>query len=184
MKPMIEYIDTEYGKKDLIGVEIGVYDGVNAKNILENLPIKTLYLIDPYKEYRDAAKHYGGKTLHIISKIMETRLEKYDNFIFLKNTSKKAVDDVPNDLDFVYIDGCHKYNYVMRDIELYYPKVKNGGILGGHDYIDRHPGVIKAVNEFIENTGYELNLKKHKVPTDKLPEGFMYNYDWWIIKNE
>jgi hypothetical protein len=39
-------------------------------------------------------------------------------------------------LDFVYIDANHAYDFVKQDIELWYPKVKKGGYLWGHDYID------------------------------------------------
>ena len=38
-------------------------------------------------------------------------------------------------LDFVYIDANHAYDWVVQDIELWYPKVKKGGILWGHDYL-------------------------------------------------
>jgi len=41
-----------------------------------------------------------------------------------------------NSLDFVYIDANHAYDYVVEDMEKWYPKVKNGGYLIGHDYLD------------------------------------------------
>ena len=47
--------------------------------------------------------------------------------------SEDAVDDIPEKLDFVYIDGNHAYEYVKKDIGLYYPKLKKGGVIGGHD---------------------------------------------------
>jgi len=48
-------------------------------------------------------------------------------------------------LDFVYLDAAHDYDNVKLDIKCWYPKVREGGILGGHDIIDE--GVKKAVNE-------------------------------------
>ena len=41
------------GKKDLIGVEIGVFEADHALSLLENLDIKKLYLVDPYEMYDD-----------------------------------------------------------------------------------------------------------------------------------
>ena len=38
-----------------------------------------------------------------------------------------------NSLDFVFIDACHDYEAVKKDIEAWYPKVKGGGIISGHD---------------------------------------------------
>jgi hypothetical protein len=37
-------------------------------------------------------------------------------------------------LDFVFIDGDHRYECVKADIEAWLPKMKIGGILAGHDY--------------------------------------------------
>ena len=37
-------------------------------------------------------------------------------------------------LDFVFIDAAHDYQNVKNDILAWYPKIKIGGKLGGHDY--------------------------------------------------
>ena len=50
-------------------------------------------------------------------------------------------------LDSVFIDGNHARNYVHRDIELWTPLVRPGGIIAGHDYWPQNPGVMDAVNE-------------------------------------
>jgi len=52
-------------------------------------------------------------------------------------------------LDFVFIDAAHDYTNVKNDIQAWYPKVKPGGILAGHDYCCGWPEVIKAVNDFV-----------------------------------
>lgn len=52
-----------------------------------------------------------------------------------------------NSLDFVFIDGDHSYQGCSQDISAWWPKVKPGGILAGHDYMRNHPGVIQAVDE-------------------------------------
>lgn len=48
-------------------------------------------------------------------------------------------------LDFIFIDGSHKYEEVKNDILAWYPKLKYGGTLAGHDR--DFPGVDKAVKE-------------------------------------
>jgi len=53
-------------------------------------------------------------------------------------------------LDAVFIDADHRYESVKADILAWMPKVKNGGILAGHDYILAHSGVIRAVDELVE----------------------------------
>jgi Methyltransferase domain len=53
-------------------------------------------------------------------------------------------------LDFVYIDADHAYESVRRDIAAWWPKVRRGGALAGHDYTPEIPGVIQAVTEAFE----------------------------------
>jgi predicted O-methyltransferase YrrM len=50
-------------------------------------------------------------------------------------------------LDFVYIDASHDYESVLRNILDWKPKIKVGGMMGGHDYHPNWPGVMKAVTE-------------------------------------
>ena len=168
----------ESKKKELVGIEIGVLDGWNALDMLENLPIKKLYLIDPYTEYvgYKESQFNPKKTQQVLEekrKIAIKALKKYkDKIEFIKEFSEDVVNDFKdNSLDFIYIDGNHQYEYVKKDIELYYPKIKKGGIISGHDYYlceeinKSNYGVVKAVREFF--------------PLNKI--SFM-NADWWVIK--
>jgi hypothetical protein len=55
-----------------------------------------------------------------------------------------------NSLDFVFIDGDHTLAGVTADIAAYFPKVKAGGILAGHDYHAAEYQVKEAVNEYFK----------------------------------
>jgi len=50
-------------------------------------------------------------------------------------------------IDSIFLDGNHSRDGVVSDIASWYPMLKPGGILFGHDYWNMHPGVIEAVNE-------------------------------------
>lgn len=63
-----------------------------------------------------------------------------------------------NSIDFLFLDASHEYEDVKRDIELWLPKVKSGGIFAGHDYDPHWLGVVKAVNEVL---GKENILNKN-----------------------
>jgi hypothetical protein len=58
--------------------------------------------------------------------------------------------------DLVYIDANHSYEGVYEDITLYVSKVKSGGFLCGHDYVDGYIqnhgqfGVKSAVKDFFK----------------------------------
>ena len=57
-----------------------------------------------------------------------------------------AFDD--ESLDFVFIDGDHRYDEVLADIDAWLPKLKTGGMLAGDDYDENsHPGVWRAVRD-------------------------------------
>jgi|GEM_PF-1665900 len=63
-------------------------------------------------------------------------------------------------LDVVYLDATHSYEQVLADICAWYPKVKPGGIIAGHDFAFEHPvsctGVIPAVLEFFHDKPLEI----------------------------
>ena len=62
-------------------------------------------------------------------------------------------------LDFVFIDASHEYEDVKQDILSWYPKIKKGGYIAGHDYTT-FDGVQKAVNEIIIHKGLNWVLEK------------------------
>ena len=62
-------------------------------------------------------------------------------------------------LDFVFIDASHEYEDVKQDILSWYPKIKKGGYIAGHDYTT-FDGVQKAVNELIIHKGLNWVLEK------------------------
>jgi hypothetical protein len=165
-RPMTSYVQKVFGRKPLIGVEIGVGFGLNAKNILRTLNMKMLYLIDPYIPYDDGDTPNTKVYLNGLE-IVKKELAVFPNITFIHKTSEDAVNDVPSEIDFCYIDGNHNYEYVKKDIENYYPKIKSGGVIGGHDFSVGFIGVCKAVIDFA--TKYQLKL-------------YGKRDDWWTIK--
>lgn len=158
-RPMIQFLHQHYGKRLLVGAEIGVAEGRNTKRILDSLNIRKLFLVDPYV----ALDHVND--FPVASK----RLKKYAQVVFVKESSDDAVVMIPDGLDFVYIDGDHSYGQVKRDIEAYYGKVKVEGVLGGHDFDINHlDDVVKAVKEFTAKNGFRL---------------YRASADWWVIKS-
>lgn len=165
--------------RNLVGAEIGVYKGEHAESLLKNLHLRRIYLIDPYTlyaDYKDGKNHYGidQEPLNIARIKAKKRLRKYSNRIcWIKKKSEDAMQDLPNNLDFVYIDVAHDYENVKKDIRNYYPKLRDCGVLGGHDIYNgnspEHEGVIRAVMEFAIKEKLQL---------------YIQDPDWWIIKSK
>lgn len=56
---------------------------------------------------------------------------------------KTAVGAWP--LDYLFIDGDHKYEGVRRDFEMYAPLVRKGGLIAFHDIVDGPPENVGGV---------------------------------------
>jgi hypothetical protein len=118
------------------GVEIGVFKGQFSKHILENWQGK-LYLVDPWRgveNYIDSSNHDNHPTAYLDA--MKSIEGFEDRSIMIRCLSTQAVELFEDEsLDFVYIDGNHAYEYVKDDIQLWFPKLKKGGLFAGHDYL-------------------------------------------------
>jgi hypothetical protein len=158
-----------FNGEPLTGAEIGVMRGANTINIFRKLNINKMYLIDPYKIY-DGIDGTQKFIMKDTERIANHKLRRYRNRItFVKELSEDATEHVPNELDFVYIDGNHHYEYIKKDIELYYPKIKKNGVIGGHDF--DQPEVARAVTEF----AYKRNIT---------PITLGFPTDWWLVKTQ
>jgi len=149
----VRFAKQHFESKSIIAVEIGTFRGENASNIFRELNVEKFYVIDPYEVYKDYLKsepRLNTKTLSNAFKEAKKRLGKYGKkVIFIKKYSEKALDDIPK-ADFIYIDGNHSYRFVKKDIEDYWPKVKSGGILAGHDITHEkfNRDIFRALKEF------------------------------------
>ncbi len=87
----------------------------------------------------------GAKT--DIRKIFEKNMKGYPH-ITMQMTSLEAAPKFEDEsIDFIFIDANHDYEYVRDDINAWWPKLKTGGIMCGHDYSVDFKGVKKAVIE-------------------------------------
>ena len=121
-----------------VGVEIGSFKGEFASHILHNWN-GTLYLIDAWRKldgdtYVDASNKAieDGIWLDAMKAIAGFEDRAFMLRMLSNQASKLFADD---SLDFVYIDANHRYDFVKEDIELWWPKIKSGGMLSGHDYM-------------------------------------------------
>ena len=87
--------------------------------------------------------HSAYPEIFEVAKQFEPRVQ------FVCGASHVASASVPdNSLDLVFIDAQHTYENVKEDIHDWAPKLKDNGVMGGHDLYDpAFPGVRKAVEE-------------------------------------
>jgi len=66
---------------------------------------------------------------------------------WLQTLSIDALRGYTGNPQSVYVDGCHYFAEVLADIQGWYSILQSPGLLAGHDYWSRDPGVVEAVNE-------------------------------------
>ncbi len=134
----------------VMGAEIGVKEGRFVQHMLKTYPHLTMYTVDPWEAQPKGNETYLDWDMGGIYQAYRRKVKPYrDRVIEIREYSETAAAKVPDgSLDFVFIDAQHDYESVKRDIELWAPKVKKGGLLSGHDYEPNFPGVIQAVKEY------------------------------------
>lgn len=134
-------------------VEIGSYAGSSTLIFLESGNVKGLVAVDPWDNdlIEEMVARHGRQMDRVREIFVEDVASKHPEVEMLVMTSEAAVRQVGDrKFDFVYIDGDHAYESCRQDIELWLPKVRPGGMIGGHDYCEACPGVIRAVDEKFE----------------------------------
>lgn len=156
----------EYFKDYTIGCEVGVDKGRNARQLCIALPsLKKLVLVDPY-QHENRVKYSQGR-LDSIKRQSKRQVHEYP-VEWKYTTSLEASRDIKDgSLDFVYIDGDHRFSFVMLDILLWSAKVRPGGVVSGHDY--GIPDVNTAVHAYAYHNRKEVFLTDARVERKNIP---------------
>jgi hypothetical protein len=151
--------------------EVGTWLGKSTCYLAEIIKNKGLKIVidaidlfdGPEKTHHtDEIKDEGGLLSFFKTNMKNAGVSSYVNPI--KSDSASYAENYDNNsMDFIFIDALHTYEGVKRDIEAYWPKVKKGGILSGHDYGSSHAGVVKAVDEFFSNLKIPVTKKSKTV---------------------
>ena len=168
MRSSLKYAISKLGKIEK-SIEVGVRDGLNSLEILKGVDF--LYLVDNYPIYDEMwSGNKNGEKIVPRPEVLDRKFQDRCKELMLKNIepfkdrvkffelssveASKQFED--KSLDYIYIDACHNYEHVLEDLKAWYPKIKDSGVISGHDFNKPHfPGVTKAVIDFAT----ENNLK-------------------------
>lgn len=124
--------------------EIGCARGTFSRTILSQWHGRTYHMIDPWviqdiEVYREAQEKQDGYDGWYRDCVLLA--EQDPRVKITKDFSVPAsVNFQPYQLDMVYIDANHSYVTVMADMDAWWPKVRIGGLMGGHDYAHNTKG--------------------------------------------
>jgi predicted O-methyltransferase YrrM len=143
--------------KQAIVAELGVDRGDFSEIILNKSKPKKLHLIDIWSSeiYNDEKKKFVEQKFNsqIQSEVIEI------NRGYSSDVGKNFKDKY---FDWIYIDTDHTYHTTKKELEIWSPKVKEGGIIAGHDFIVGYwdglvrYGVMEAVYEFCSKYNWEI----------------------------
>lgn len=165
-----------------LGAEIGVAWGAFSVQLLQNSRLELLLCVDTWaqKARRRRCRQPWGTEANMKAAIAALRPYGARKLIIRKPGLWVAnwLSELDLQLDFVYLDASHAYQDIAADIEAWWPRIRSGGILAGHDY-DKHDmrgckGVIRAVDEFVKKEKVKFFLTVGDRP--KL------NESWWVSK--
>lgn len=176
----------QYFPKGAVGAEIGVAQGDFSAAMIEAAQPAELHLIDPWSHLEAGSDLLEGRSLlagvgpapaagedvgapppnsagddqyaAVVARFeRDPRVRLHRQYSY-----HVAASFAEGQFDFVYLDGNHHYEFVLRDLEDFAAKLKPGGLLFGHDFFedafarDEHYGVVDAVNTFVKRSGFRF----------------------------
>lgn len=152
-----------------IGCEVGVCRGYFTTQLLHEWDCEAMILVDHYLPTHDYPE---GRTLD--EQIARAALEHHAHKLkWVKQNSVVALSAIDDGtLDYMNIDGGHRYCEVDADMRIGWQKMKPGGLFTGHDFDQKFPEVPRAVKEFSarENVTVWLTTEYHE------------NWSWYCWK--
>ena len=169
-------------KKPKLIFEVGTWLGASAIHMAKiikenNLDCKiicidtwlgALEMLDNFNDqstYQSLDKYYGFPSVYYQFLANVCKMDCQDIILPFATTSVIAARFLTRrniKADLIYIDGSHDYIDVKMDIIHYAPIVSENGLLFGDDYNGGHPGVKLAVDEFVSENNFQLELLDSK----------------------
>lgn len=166
-KDFYRYIATIEGYKTY--VELGVWKGHSISFLADRLRSNTdckIYAVDIFEKW-DKNKDVLHEVKHIVE-IYNQNLKNVNVRHLITDIESlswaAAVQFEDKSVDFLFIDADHTYDSVVKDINTWLPKMKEGSIISGHDYFTAE-GVKRAVDEIL---GDVKSIKKENIWYKKL----------------
>lgn len=128
--PMFDFVEDVK-----IFVEIGSQRGFTAWRAVKHLPNATIHCIDPWRNYGGMPASIGDLNLgwEIFKKLHADNIQSgrvVPHFGF----SWDIAPGFNEPIDFLWIDGDHTFEGVQKDLSMWVPKVRSGGVVVGDNY--------------------------------------------------
>jgi hypothetical protein len=152
-------------------VELGVRHGLYSHTLLSRSRLTTLYSIDSWLE-----RGYGDQDWRHTLLQLQPFAQRSE--VVRATFADAAALFLPMSLDFVYVDGFADADpaAILETLEMWWPMVRAGGLLAGHDYAAAWPSVVRAVDEFASRRALALHV------TSEQPGEGSGPYPSWLLQ--
>lgn len=142
-------------------IEVGCWVGMTTLRLgelFDHVVVIDTFEGNPEDHLGETAKRIGSSA--VLAQFLRN-IHPIKNKVGIRvNNSVVAAGLMSETADLVFIDANHEYESVKADVEAWWPHVRSGGILCGHDF-NSHDGVRRAVDEFgkdgvIANVWYKV----------------------------
>ena len=154
-------------------VEIGVLRASNLLALSDMFPEMQFIGVDSYEAYTDPAYTVTSKISQLNREIAENRIANSGHSHRIKLIVEKSKDvahkTLDNSINLVYLDKGFTEQEQFDDVVQWFPKVKTGGILAGHEAYT--PEILNATRQALDSmsVNYNINIVDNEV--------------WYIRKN-
>lgn len=136
---------------DAVMAEVGVYAGEASHQFLLSGKVRQLFAVDRWQDFSQDGEPWQSPYDwdEVRGSFADVQGLWFPRLVAMPVDSLTAAECFPDrSLDLVYIDANHGCDAVRADIRAWYPKVRYGGYLAGHDFDPvKYPGVARAVDE-------------------------------------
>lgn len=156
-----------------VGVEVGVWRGEFSAYLLSHWPGK-LWLVDSWEErenYLDVANVSREQHAANYQAALDAVAPHAGRVDIIKGCSVCAAPFFDGGcLDFVFLDAEHSYEAVTEDLNAWLPKLRPGGLMCGHDFLN-YSGplgefrVKAAVLDFTRERGAQVYASREPWPS-------------------
>ena len=115
------------------GVELGVAEGRFTHFLLKHTKIEHMYAVDLWDAgVSNAHESYEDWPMDMYLECLQKSLVPYkDRVSLLRMTTTKALEYVPEEVDFVFVDADHSFEGASEDIKNWKDRAKV--FISGHD---------------------------------------------------
>ncbi|HXC55333.1 MAG TPA: class I SAM-dependent methyltransferase [Rhizomicrobium sp.] len=150
-----------------VGAEVGVWKGDFSQALLETARPRALHLIDPWlfdasfpQRWYGGARAGGQADMDAIHDgVVAWFAGRTEVRVHRAPSLAAAATFADGTFDWVYIDGDHSADAVLKDLGAWRPKLRSGGLLCGDDYRWRDEQGRASVKDAVARFAQRFGLK-------------------------